>query len=130
MGRQCSLSPAEVDVSRCRSLLALVPTAAAWLGATTAGCGGHATPEDCAKLCDHYVDLAVAESPGGAKLPAAQAAAIRDVERGLKRAEPTYRRVQDRCDSVTRSEVRCARGASTTAEWEACLRGAHADAGE
>jgi hypothetical protein len=91
------------------------------------GCG-HATPEDCARMTDHYVDLAAAETPGAATMSAAQVAAVREVERGLKRAEPTYRRVQDRCDSVTRSEARCALRASTTAEWEACVRTPAADA--
>ncbi|MGH7437339.1 MAG: hypothetical protein ACRENE_16805 [Polyangiaceae bacterium] len=96
--------------------------------AAAAGCGGHASAEDCAKMMDHYVDLAVQESPGAATMAPAQAAAVREVERGLKRAEPSYRRVEDRCATVARSEARCALGATTTSEWEACLASAHPDA--
>lgn len=115
-----------------RSLLVLVRSiAVAGPGALgVAGCWGHASTDDCARMIDHYVDLAVGESPGGAKMAPGQAAAVRDVERGLKRAEPSYRRVEDRCPSVTRSEVRCALGATTTAEWEGCLATAHPGARE
>src|SRR5690348_16524902 len=71
MGRECSLKPVEVDVS-VRSvvvgLLSLASGAAAFCGvlAAAAGCGGHASADDCAKMMDHYVDLAVQESPGAA----------------------------------------------------------------
>jgi hypothetical protein len=87
-----------------------------------AACRGHASPEDCARISDHYIDLAVKESPGAATMSAAQASAVRDVERGLKRAEPSYRRVQDRCETVTRAEVSCADDAETTKAWEACVQ--------
>lgn len=126
MGRQCSLSPAEVDVSLRPHPLAVVALAP---GVITLACAGRASPDDCARMIDHYIDLAVRES-GGAKMSAAQTAAVRDVEQGLKRAEPSYRRVQDRCDSVSRAEARCALGASSSSAWEACLRRAHPDAGE
>ncbi|HEX3771505.1 MAG TPA: hypothetical protein VHV30_11590 [Polyangiaceae bacterium] len=72
-------------------------------------------------MTDHYVDLAARETPGAAKLTAAQLAAVRDVERGLKRAEPSYRAVEDRCADVTRAEVSCAIDAPSTKDWEACL---------
>jgi hypothetical protein len=74
-------------------------------------------------MVDRYLDLAVAESPTGAKMSPSQAAAVREVERGLKRAESSFRKVEDRCESVERSEVRCALGASSTAAWEKCLEG-------
>jgi hypothetical protein len=135
MGRECSLSGAQVDVSFRSSFpsvsLAVLAVALAATGpASLVACGGHASPDDCARMVDHYLDLAVRESPGGTKVSATQAAAVRDVEQGLKRAEPSYRRVQDRCGSVDRSEARCALRASTTADWEACLRGPHPTAGE
>jgi hypothetical protein len=121
----------EIDVSVC-SLLAMTRSLA--LGGAGAlaltGCWGHASTDDCASMIDHYVDLAVRESPGGAKMAPGQVAAVREVEKGLKRAEPSYRRVEDHCTLVKRSEVRCALGATTTAEWEACLATTHADSGE
>ncbi len=117
---------AEIDVSR-RTPLLLILRALRVLACPCAalGCHGHASPEDCATMLDHYLDLAVRESPGGSKMSPAQTAAVRDVERGLKRAEPSFRRVQDRCESVDRSEARCAGRADTTTAWEACLSGLH-----
>jgi hypothetical protein len=131
MGRECSLSAAEVDVPPCVSFHSVaVAVALSAIAMAASGCGGRASREDCAHMAEHYVDLAVQEAPGAATMSAAQSAAVREVERGLKRAEPSYRRVQDRCETVARSEARCALGAATTAEWEGCLRVAHGDAGE
>jgi hypothetical protein len=84
-------------------------------------CHGHASPDDCRAMSEHYVDLAVREAPGAAALSPAQAAAVREVERGLKRAEPAFRGVQDRCNEVTRTEVSCAIDAISTKAWEGCL---------
>jgi hypothetical protein len=85
------------------------------------GCRGHASPADCKEMEDHYLDLALKETPGAAAMSSAQAAAVREVERGLKRAEPSFRTVDDHCDAVTRAEVSCAMGAKTTKDWEACV---------
>jgi hypothetical protein len=90
------------------------------------GCRGHASPEDCKDLEDHYLDLVVKETPGVATMSSAQAAAVRDVERGLKRAEPSFRAVEDHCTSLTRAEVSCAKGADTSKQWEACVHPADA----
>ncbi len=85
-------------------------------------CRGHASAEDCSAMTEHYLDLAVKEAPGAAAMSPAQAAAVRDVEKGLKRAEPSYRTVQDHCEAVTRAEVSCALDAPTTRAWEACVQ--------
>ncbi len=61
-----------------------------------AACRGHASDEDCRTMTEHYLDLALKETPGSAALSAPQAAAVRDVQRGLKRAAPSYRLVEDR----------------------------------
>jgi hypothetical protein len=84
-------------------------------------CRGHASPDDCRTMTEHYVDLAVREAPGAGGLTPAQAQAVREVELGLKRAEPSFRAVQDRCDEVTRAEVSCAVDSTSTKAWEACL---------
>ncbi|MGH7296484.1 MAG: hypothetical protein ACRELB_16220 [Polyangiaceae bacterium] len=94
--------------------------------ALLAGCHGRASTEDCTAMTEHYLDLAVKESPGSVHLSAAQSAAVRDVERGLKRAVPAYRVVQDHCEAVTRTEVSCAEGADSTRAWEACVHPADA----
>jgi hypothetical protein len=90
-------------------------------------CRGHASPEDCTAMTEHYLDLAVKEAPkAGTILSPPEAAAVRDVEKGLKRAEPSYRVVQDHCDGVTRAEVSCALDAPSTRAWEACVHPADA----
>jgi hypothetical protein len=95
--------------------------AGALLPIASIACRGNASPEDCRAMAEHYVDLAVREAPGGANLSPTQAAAVRDVELGLKRAVPAFRAVQDRCNQVTRAEVSCAKDATTTGGWEGCL---------
>jgi hypothetical protein len=70
---------------------------------------------------DHYLDLAVQETPGAASMTPAQKAAVRDVERGLKRADPEFKTVDDHCAAVTRAEVSCAIDAEDTKAWEACV---------
>ncbi len=85
------------------------------------GCRGRASPDDCRAMTEHYLDLAVAESKGADGMSPDQKRAVRDVERGLKRAEPSYRRVEDDCAHVTRAEVSCAEDAPSTQAWEACL---------
>jgi hypothetical protein len=89
-------------------------------------CHGHASPEDCREMEEHYLDLAVKETPGAPDMSPAQVTAVRDVERGLKRAEPSFRAVDDHCDTVTRAEVSCATAAKSTKEWEACVHPADA----
>jgi hypothetical protein len=75
-------------------------------------------------MTERYLDLAVKER--GSTLSPQQASAVREVERGLKRAEPSYRRVQDQCASVTQGEVSCALAAGSTQAWESCVQSADA----
>jgi len=103
-----------------RSLLALVALGSA---VSTLACGRRASPEDCRAVTEHYLDLAVKESAGAASMSPAQSAAVREVERGLKRAEPSYRLVQDHCEALTGAEVSCALDATTSRAWEACVHG-------
>jgi hypothetical protein len=72
-------------------------------------------------MTEHYVDLAAREAPGAAAMSPAQLAAVREIERGLKRAEPSFRAVEDHCSTVTRAEVSCAIDSSSTKDWEGCL---------
>jgi hypothetical protein len=92
------------------ALLALAPA-----------CRSHATPDDCRTMSEHYVDLAARETSGATKMSPAQLAAVRDIERGLKRAEPSFRAVEDHCGNVTRAEVSCTIDSTSTREWEGCL---------
>jgi len=72
-------------------------------------------------MTEHYLDLAMKETAGAGSMSAAQAAAVRDVEQGLKRAVPGYRLVQDHCEALTRAEASCAIDSSGTRAWEACV---------
>jgi hypothetical protein len=91
------------------------------LAIAATSCRGRATYTECTATADRYVDLAARETAGASRLSPAQLQAVRDVERGLKRAEPAFRRVQDHCQDVTKAESRCAIDAKTTNDWEACF---------
>ena len=92
------------------------------LAIALAACRGHASEEYCRAMTEHYLDLALKETPGSSSLSPPQAAAVRDVQRGLKRAVPAYRRVEDHCTLLTRSQVSCTNDASSTAAWESCVQ--------
>ena len=85
------------------------------------GCRDHASTEECRAAAEHYIDLAVREVPAHGTFSASQSAAVREVEEGLKRAEPAYRAVEDRCEALRASAVSCARDATSTKDWETCL---------
>jgi hypothetical protein len=85
------------------------------------GCRGQVTPEDCQTMTEHYLALSMKEAPRAAPLSSAETAAVREVERGLKRAVPAYREVQDHCEAMTRTEVSCALEAESTRDWEGCV---------
>jgi hypothetical protein len=104
-----------------KSRVEWVAGAIAALALLGVGCRRHASPDDCRAMADHYVELAAEETPRAAGLSPAQLAAVREVERGLKRAEPSYRRVEDHCAEVTRAEVSCATDSTSTEAWEGCL---------
>jgi hypothetical protein len=84
-------------------------------------CRSRASEEDCRAMTDHYLDLALKEVPGSASLSPQQASAVREVQRGLKRAAPSYRHVEDECAAISPAEVACATGASSTTSWESCV---------
>jgi hypothetical protein len=92
------------------------------LAAALAGCG-KVSPDDCTKMVEHYLDLVMAEDPSVKGLPPQQVHTVREVKGEVRRGDPSYRRVYERCDSVTRSEYRCAMGADTSRAWEECLKG-------
>lgn len=86
-------------------------------------CHRHASPDECKATTDRYVDLAVSESPGAATMTAAQKQAVHEVETGLLRAKPAYRKAADRCQEVTRRQASCAMEAQSPKAWEACFGG-------
>ena len=80
------------------------------------------TKDDCTQMLDHYLDMVIAGEPATRNLPPAQATAVRDMKRAVKKAEPSYARVLSQCETeVSRSEYDCAMKASVPDEWEACI---------
>ena len=69
------------------------------------GCGRGATPEECKKMLDRYVEMT---TPSDAP--------------PRKPIEAAYRHAEDQCSrEVTRKEYACAMSAKTPNDWEACI---------
>ena len=86
------------------------------------GCNGRVTAADCTEMLDRYVDMSIAADPALAPLTPAQATAVRDMKKAVKKAEKSYRRVSEQCErEVSRKEYRCAMSAKTMNDWEACI---------
>lgn len=85
-------------------------------------CNGKVTRDQCTEMLDHYLDMTIAADPGLAELPPAEARAAREMKRALRKAEPSYARVEKQCESeITKSEYRCAMKAPTPETWQACI---------
>jgi hypothetical protein len=101
-----------------------VLAAAALSTAATAfvGCHRKITKDDCTQMLDHYLDMVIAADPATRNLPPAQATAVRDMKRAVKKAERSYAQVEAQCETeVSRSEYDCAMKANVPDEWEACI---------
>lgn len=86
------------------------------------GCSSHATREECQQILEHYIDLSLEADPELQKLPPPQARAVRDMKRAVKLGDTSYQKVQLRCEAeITGKQVRCAKGANTADEWQACI---------
>jgi hypothetical protein len=86
------------------------------------GCQRKIQPQECVAMLDRYIDMVVAADPATKNLPAAQASAVREMKKAVKKAEASYVRVQTQCESeVTRKEYDCAMAAKNADEWEACI---------
>jgi hypothetical protein len=86
------------------------------------GCHRKVDPSDCTRMLDRYIDMVIDSDPASKNLSPPQAAAVRDMKKAVKKAEPTYARVEVQCRTeVSRSEYDCAMAAKTPDEWEACI---------
>jgi hypothetical protein len=73
-------------------------------------------------MIDRYIDMIALADPAAQNLPPAQADAVREMKKTLKKAEARYAHVQTQCESnVTRKEYECAMAAKNPDEWEACI---------
>jgi hypothetical protein len=79
-------------------------------------------PQECAQMLDYYIDMIALVDPAAKNLPPAQAAAVRETKKALKKAEARYTHAQAQCEAdVTVKEYRCAMAAKNPDEWEACI---------
>jgi hypothetical protein len=106
-------------MGRSTSVLAVVALLAA---APVCGCHKKVTKADCTQMLDHYLDMVIAQDPATRTLPPAQAAAVRDMKRAVKKADKSYAQVEEQCETeVSRNEYDCAMKANIPDEWEACI---------
>jgi hypothetical protein len=99
------------------------PTSLALMALTVAaGCHHKVTKADCTQMLDRYLDMVIAADPATKNLPPAQATAVRDMKRAVKKAERSYAQVETQCETeVSRDEYDCAMKANIPDEWEACI---------
>lgn len=73
-------------------------------------------------MLDRYVDMSIEADPATKNLPQAEAAAVREMKKAVKKAEPSYARAETQCrGEVSRHEYQCAMSAKNPDEWEACI---------
>jgi hypothetical protein len=73
-------------------------------------------------MLDRYIDMTIAGDPQLAALPPTQAKIARDMKKEVKKADASYRQVEERCErEVSRGEYNCAMKALNPNEWEACI---------
>jgi hypothetical protein len=90
--------------------------------AFVAACNGKVSREQCTEMLDKYIDMTIAGEPGLAELPPAEARAAREMKRALRKAEPSYARVESQCEKeISKREYRCAMKANTPETWQACI---------
>jgi hypothetical protein len=98
------------------------PLFALTLPAIALACNGKATPEQCTEMLDRYLDMSIASDSTLVDLPPTEARAAREIKRALRKAEPSYARVEKQCETeISRSEYRCAMKAPSMDTWQACI---------
>lgn len=86
------------------------------------GCRGKASPEECTRMLDRYVDLTI-EPSETQNLTPPQVTAIHEMKRAIRKSEPLWGRVVARCErELSRSVYDCAMKAGNANEWEACVQ--------
>jgi hypothetical protein len=86
------------------------------------GCNGKVTRDECTEMLDRYLDMTIAGDAELANLPPAEARAVREMKKAIRKAEPSYARVEGQCESeISKREYRCAMKAPTPETWQACI---------
>lgn len=94
----------------------------AGLGLVLVACNGKASRADCTEMLDKYLEMTISADEGLAELSPAEQQAAREMKKALRKGEPSYRRVQDQCETeISKREYRCAMKAPTPETWQACI---------
>jgi hypothetical protein len=104
-----------------------VSTAARGLGAILllAGCKTQAmaSPSQCEKLLERFIDLKVSEDPRARTMSAEDRVALRAKVALDVQSDSDVRQVKDQCEAeVTESEYSCAVSARTSKAWNDCIQ--------
>lgn len=92
------------------------------LAALVLACRGKATRAECTEMLDRYLDLTISGDPVFADLSPEESRAAREMKKAIRKAEPSYARVEGQCESeISKSEYRCAMKANTPETWQACI---------
>ena len=87
-----------------------------------AACNGKASREQCTEMLEKYLDMTIASDPALVDLPPPEARAAREMKKALRKAEPSYARVEDQCEAeISKREYRCAMKAPNPETWQACI---------
>ena len=101
---------------------AVVRAGVVFAGSFGVACHGRVTNEDCSRMLDKYLDMAIAADPATRSLTETQASAVREMKRAVKKADRSYVKAQAQCETeVSRAEYDCAMKANIPDEWEACI---------
>lgn len=88
----------------------------------TGACNRKATREECDKMLDRYVEMTLDPSDTE-KLTPVQAQAIFEMKKAIRKSEPQFSKVVQRCEhEISHRTVNCAMKAGNANEWEACVQ--------
>lgn len=86
------------------------------------GCHRKASRDECNQMLDKYVDMTI-EPSETQNLTPAQVGAIFEMKKAIRKSEPQFSRVMQRCErELSKSAYDCAMKAGNANEWEACVQ--------
>ncbi len=81
-----------------------------------------ASPAQCEKLIDRFIDLRLSEDPHAAAMSSEDRARLRGQIAAQVQADSDVQQVKDQCQTeVTEAEYRCAIAARTSQAWNDCI---------
>jgi hypothetical protein len=113
LGRRNGLGAAQV---------AMACFAIAGLSTTSCKRPEMASPAQCEKLLDRFIDLKLSEDPRAPSMTSEERARLRGTLAGEVQSDSDVRQVKNQCQTeVTAAEYRCAIEARTSKAWNDCI---------